>query len=344
MTNTQAKKAMPKFHGDDHVAREEFDEGELSEMDMDVNGLYDSESDDEDQEEAMRRDLRERQKIARAQMEKDTADELREFHEKLVEEKEKALQAAREEAHRTRDERESMERNHCPDRMEATDKDREDLEQNEDEIEKQRSEDCEKAMNSDEERAANDRSDHLNYIAQVRFDEECKHRKAIAEEKALAEEMRKKDEAENLEKLKKQKEQEIVRAYVVRQQAEEQAQIDAEFEQQEKEKKTRMAKRRGSVLNSVKDGTENRRNQAETRQENSRRTKVSMRRNNNLFMETMVERKPDEELDENNYVSSSDEFNSDTPLMGQEDEDGYISFEDLGSNGEGAYGKKGVRL
>ena len=354
MTSAQAKKAMPKFHGEDFVASRELEEEDLSETELNVNGLFDIESDEEDEEEAIRRDLRERQNLMRAQMQKDAADELRDYRNQLLEKNEEMMKKAREEAHRTKDKQESAELNHRPDRVEATDEDREDLKRQEDEIEKERAASCEAAMNSDEERAADARGEHLNYIAQVRFDEECKHRKAEAEEKALEEEKRKQDEAEYNRHLQKQKEEKILRDRVVAEQVREQDQIEEEYKQQQKEKSKRMAFDRAAVLKrNIKEGTENRRENVEMRQGAHRRAKVNLRRDDNLFMEPMVPLMEQErnvepldnefESEDSEFESEDSEFDSDTPLMDGVDS-GYISFEDMDNIELNADGRKMPRL
>ena len=52
---------MPKFHKDDFFRIRDQEEEELSEMDMDINGIFENDSDKENQEEAYRCDLKERQ-------------------------------------------------------------------------------------------------------------------------------------------------------------------------------------------------------------------------------------------------------------------------------------------
>ena len=341
MTSAQAKKVMPKFHGDDYVAINELGEEDLSDLELDANGMFDMDSDGEDEEEAMRSDLREQQNIARAQMQKDAADELRDFKQNLEDEKEKAMDKARDEARQTRDKHASSKLNHCPDRVEATDKEREDLKREEEKVEAKRAMECEIAENSDEERAANERSDHLNYIAEVRFDQEMKNRKAEKEENELKEEKRRHDAELEEEKRRndaeeaafyhnRQQELEILREHEMRKQRREQEQVDAEYVIQQKQIQKRMAsKRAATLLNSLNKGTENRRENVEARQGASRRAKLDKLRDcgeeefqelhdDNLFVAPMRQGLIGESLDsslDSVFEDDGEEFDSDTPLM-----------------------------
>ena len=376
LTATKARKIMPKFHGDDYLATSELEEEELSEMELDANGLFEMDSDEEDEEDAMRSDIRERQKIAKANMEKDAADELRDFQQKLIEEKEKAMKLAYDEARQTRDKHASMKSNHFPYRNVATDKDREELKRTEDDIEAQRSMECEIAENSEEERAANEKSDHLEYIAQVRFEQECNNRLAEEEEKKEAERQKQKEKEQKIlqdhkmkclaeEKEKKEaerqqqneKEQKILQDHEMRKQLDEKKRIDAEYEIQKKEQNIRIANIRAAVLLGNLSGAKKRRgDDVKGRQAASRRATLNKKRDageeafqklhdDNLFIAGPM--KYNESIDDNfDEEDDDDEFNSDTPLMNEEDEvdsSRYASFDDDSENDENM-NKEYIRL
>lgn len=352
---------MPKFHGGDYVASREMEEEELSdEIDMDADALFDS--DNENEEEAMRSDIKERQNLAKMRMEREAADELRVFQEQLLEEKRKKVEAAILESNRlSRENKEAR----------SSEARRSKVVQEEEEVEKKNGQDLDldDAMDSEEERALNEHNDHLEYIEKVRFDQEFKfqkededkaealHQKKQAEELSqkqkqdAEDEINEKTKAEHEEDLarheQRQQQQQVLQEHEIRKQQREQAQIDLEFYEQSRQQRIRMANVRNRVMrNNLSQCSENRKENVGSRQSSRRQDTVNRRRgcDDNLFMETLEEniaRTNGEEIDNGSYESSEDsEFDSDTSLMKGNEED-YASLDE---NGEIRGNHYGVRL
>ena len=246
MTANQAKKATPKFHVGDYMASKEMEEEELSddEDDMDINGLFDS--DKEDEEEAMRSDLRERQAMAKKQMERDAADELRVFHENLAAEKQKKMEAAILESHRLSRAYAEAERSDDPHKFGSTEASRAKMYQEKEELKTKRDLELDEALDSEEERVVNERNDHLEYVARVRFDQECKFQKedddaaaALAQQKQQAAQVAKEQE-ESIQQ-QKQKDEEVQQ---MKQQAEDELASQVKQAQDEVEAKEALERRK----------------------------------------------------------------------------------------------------
>ena len=251
------------------------------------------------------------------------ADELRLYQEKLDKTKKEALIAVRVEAYKKQAAHDAIE---AAAAEAAADIDRE--------AEKQRdlkesATNMANEVDSEEERADKELAEHLEYVAQFRFQREYKNKlaaaaaaEAAAEAKAAQQQQARMDleavrqrllEADAESRKKKAHDKELLRQKEVQKQARERPQIDLEYEQQKKEQRMRIANVRGNVLKKGHEGTVYRRERVETQQGSRRRETVTQRRERE-FTEPMLE-EPNEPLDDESYDSDASQQERDENLF-----------------------------
>ena len=89
---------MPKFHGDDYLEDSEREEEYMSDQDLDVNGLFDIDEEEDDRQEAEHIARMERQRLEKVRFEKEEADAMQAFRKQLYTERKQELEKKKKEA------------------------------------------------------------------------------------------------------------------------------------------------------------------------------------------------------------------------------------------------------
>ena len=91
MSSVEARRVLPKYHGDEYLGNTELEEEDISDHELDVYGLFDVDDEEDERLETKRADRMERQRLERERYEKDEADAMKTFREDLYQRKKEEL-------------------------------------------------------------------------------------------------------------------------------------------------------------------------------------------------------------------------------------------------------------